>query len=351
MSIEVETAEEIKQRLEAAKQQDQVDNNKDLSTEENQEQEERKTIRLPLSQRLEIAYNNLNETEKNAWTQGWRPEEFFAGKNKDGSQRKWVNAETFLSNSKDTLPVANERIKDLTARIEKAEREAKEARERVEKAEKMGYEKALQDLAKKQREAVELGDIDAFDNLKEQENEIIKNQYSSSEIKQVDNAVIDNMVQNPNSPPPPPSQEARKFSEAETAQIADFYARNSWMKTDPNIAEYAVYKESKLLHERPYLSVKERLDIVEEDVKNTFHQKLNGSQNSSMFDSPSGQGFGEPTTQKAKGYNDMTAEMRKHCENIIKIRGIQHKGFKGLKGEDALKAFRQEYAKSHFSFN
>lgn len=353
MTIETETAEEIKQRLDAEKQQG--ESVKEVQNEEIQDEntssEEKKTLRLPLSQRLELAYSKLGETEKEAWSQGWRPQEVFAGKSKDGSNRQWVDAETFLSNSKDKLPVANERIRDLTSRIEKAEKEAREAKERVAKAEKRGYEQAMRELEKKQREAVELGDTEAFDNLKKQEGDLIKSQYTLPESKVEEKpSVVDDMVQDPYSPPPQPKQENRQFSEAERASIADFYARNTWMKTDQDIADYAVFKEAQLMQQRPYLSVKERLDIVQEEVVATFHQRLNGTKGSSMFDTPSNQGFGD-TQKKPSGFMDLPNDIRGRCEDLIKIRKIDQKGYKGMKGQDALKAFRNDYAKSHFTFN
>jgi len=104
------------------------------------------------------------------------------------------------------------------------------------------------------------------------------------------------------------------------------------------------------MQERPYLSVKERLDIVEEEVVSTFHQKLNGQQGASMFDTPQQQGFGE-VAKKAKGYSDLPKTAQERCDELIKTRRVEGNGYKGLKGQDALKLVRSEYANSHFSFN
>lgn len=325
------SAEEIKSSLES-----QVDNNIEDSVEDNAEKE-REILKLPLSQRLESAYKTLDEDGKLAWAQGWRPKEFFAGKNRDGSEKEWKDAKTFLEQSQKNLPTANNRIKELSKRIEEAEKKAEAAERRAIENEKKGYERALAELSKKQREAVESGDIDVYDELRSQEQKILEEKYKTVEAPKTN--VVEDMVTQPAQQPP-----ELQLSEQEQAIVSNFYAKNAWMRTDQKLAAYAIQSERQLLEERPYLSLQERLDIVEQEVKDVFHSKFNGNQ-SSTFSESSNQGFGSPQKSEKKGYSQLNAEAKKMCDSLAKIRGV-HK-----QGDKALDAFRQKYAQAHFSID
>lgn len=313
---EFESAEEIKARMQSEPEAQEQEIIEDV--EENK--------KIPLSQKIENAYKELDDTGKEAWAQGWRPQGLFAGKRRDGSERPFISAEDFLSKSKDALPVANDRLKKLSEELEETKRIAKEAQERISKAEQKGYEKALAELEAKQSEAVELGDVEEFRKLKAAEKELVNTNYKQPEPKQ---EVVESVVTNE------PQQNI--LSPKDQQELQDWSARNSWMRTDHKLAGYAIAAEKQLLDERPYLSLRERLNIVEQEVKEVFYSKFNSNQSNSMFDSGVNQGFGG--NPKPKGYSDMPAEARKACENLIKIRGIS--------GEDAIKRFKQTYAKNY----
>lgn len=300
---------------------------------------ERETLKLPLSQRLESAYKELDDDGKLAWAQGWRPQEFFAGKNRDGSEKEWKDAKTFLEQSQKNLPTANNRIKELSKRIEEAEKKAEAAERRAIENEKKGYERALAELSKKQREAVESGDIDVYDELRLQEQKILEEKYRTIETPKTN--VVEDMVTRPNQQP---QQTGLQLSEQDQAIVSNFYAKNAWMRTDQKLAAYAIQSERQLLEERPYLSLQERLDIVEQEVKDVFHSKFNGNQ-PSTFSESSNQGFGSPQRNEKKGYSQLNEEAKKMCDSLAKIRGI-HK-----QGDKALDAFRQKYAQAHFSID
>lgn len=329
------SAEEIKSSLES-----QVDDNIEHSAEGGAEKE-RETLKLPLSKRLESAYQTLDEDGKLAWAQGWRPQEFFAGKNRDGSEKEWKDAKTFLEQSQKNLPTANNRIKELSKRIEEAEKKAEAAERRAIENEKKGYERALAELSKKQREAVESGDIDIYDELRSQEQKILEEKYKTIETPKAN--VVEDMVTQPAQQPTQQPPELQ-LSEQEQSIVSNFYAKNAWMRTDQKLAAYAIQSERQLLEERPYLSLQERLDIVEQEVKDVFHSKFNGNQ-PSTFSESSNQGFGSSQKNEKKGYSQLNAEAKKMCDSLAKIRGV-HK-----QGDKALDAFRQKYAQAHFSID
>ena len=329
---EYESAEDIKARMAEEAKAPEPDNNptEDLDDKELEEEKEAPK-QLSLADRLDNAYKGLDDTEKEAWSQGWRPKEFFKGKNRDGSQREFTEAEDFLNKSKDALPVANDRIREITKELEETKRIAKEAQERVLKAEQKGYEKALDELSKKQREAVELGDIEEFDRLKEQERNIAKESIPQQvEKKEV---VADVVTNTPKQQP-----QDNQLSEGERITLRDWQARNQWMSTDQKLAAYAIQSEKQLIQERPYLSLSERLQLVEQEVKDVFHAKFNPTNSSNNMFEGGGSNTGFGSSVKPRGYSELTSEDKKACENLINIRGI--------KDANAVKAFRQNFAKA-----
>lgn len=329
MSIELESVEDIKTRMTANSKEETVNKNIDVKEEIREEKSERKA---PLRERLEKSYQGLNDTEKQAWSQGWRPEEFFVGKNKDGSDKKFINAEDFLNKSKDALPVANERLKELAKELEETKKIAKEAQERIFKAEEKGYQKALAEIELKQKQAVELGDVEEFSKLKEEEKNLINTKFTKevSQNETVQEKVVEQTMTNTQ-----PTQSI--LSPYDQQILQNWVSKNSWMKTDERLAAYAIASEKKLLNEKPYLSLNERLELVEEEVKEVFYNKFQTEKHSPILFESSNGGFGN-STPKEKTYSNLPESIKNQCETLIKIRGIT--------GEDNIKRFKQTFAKS-----
>ena len=325
MSEEFESVDEIKARMISEPKGEAIKVDETSEQEPNDIVNNEEKPQLSLKDRLDNAYQNLDNTEKEAWSQGWRPQEFDRGKRRDGTDRPHLSAEDFLKKSKDALPVANDRLREMARELEETKKIAKDAQERILKAERNGYQKALDDLEAKQREAVEMGDLDEFNKLKQSEKDLV-----SSQVKQLE-VVQDAMEQQPAS-----KVESNTLSELDQQILQDWAARNNWMRTDSKLAGFAIAAEKELLDQKPYLSLSERLQLVEEEVKEVFYNKFSTPQTNSMFESGVNKGFG--STPKEKGYSDLSPEIKKQCETLIKIRGVT--------GEDAIKRFKANYAKN-----
>jgi hypothetical protein len=317
---EFESVEEIKKNLEVA----------ESETKSEEESNDIVNKKIPLSERLDNAYQKLDDTERQAWSEGWRPEEFFGGKNKDGSTREFINAEEFLKRREKVLPMANDRLREMAKELEETKKIAREAQERILKAEEKGYQKALEDLEKKQREAVEMGDTEEFSKLKDAEKELIKSRIPTEENVVVENVVEETMSTNTQTP------SANILNEQDQRILEDWGARNSWMRTDRKLAGYAIEAEKQLLQDKPYLSLKERLDIVEQEVKDVFHSKFGQSQSTPMYESGSN-GFGS-SQPKEKTFSELPANVRQQAETLMRIRGVT--------GEDAIKRFKANFVKN-----
>jgi len=318
--VETETVGEIKSVLDQAN-----------MPEQSNEQELKEDIpQLSYKERQEQAYNKEDEAGKKAWMEGWRPQELDKGKNRDGSDRKWLTAEEFLNKSRTNPAIANERIRELSKRIEKAEKDAKMAYDRIEAAEEKGYSKALEEIAKKQREAVEVGDVEVFDNLRKQEADIIANKYKPEPIVE---DVLDNE----------PVNNQKQLSSKDVKTLRDWEANNQWMSTDAKIANYAINYEKELLQNSPYMSLEERLVEVEKEVKETFTKKFSTQSSGQIFGSSESGGYG--ASKSVKGYSDLSKHTQSNCDQVMEMRGIN------LRGEKAIKDFRQSFARAHFSSN
>lgn len=302
----IESVEEIQQNLE-------------------EPQEEKREV-LKLSDKIDNVYKSLDEDQKQAWNQGWRPQDLFVGKNRDGSSREWVDHKTFLERAKNNLPVVNDRNRELAKEIDKLKEELKNQKKALTEAEKRGYEKALVEIETKQRAAVEIGDVDEFEKLKKEEREIMK-KLPTVEV------VEDFIEQQP---------QQQSFLPQDQEVLNDWQARNMWIRTDAKLAAYAIESEKQLLKDKPYLTLRERLDIVEQEVKEVFYNKFNTPKPDSMFSSQATGGFGS-SEPKTKSFSDLPDAARKTCESLIKLRGIDQKG------AEAIKAFKQNYAKAHFN--
>ncbi len=332
---ETETVEEIKVNMAKASQEASLEADKakeliKVVQDIEPTKSEPEVTRESLSSRLKKAFEGLNDTDREAWRQGWRPQEFFAGKKRDGTTKEWIDAESFLGKTKDVLPIANERIKDLTKQIEEARLQAAKTEERVSRAEEKGYNRALKEIQTKQLEAVELGDTEAYKALKTQEMELINDKYVP--IVEVKEKIT---------PPQMVQQPRVTRTHEEDRAIKEWFADNIWFHKPEHrpIANYAIAMDSKLEVDKPYLSVKERLEIVSHDLANnpSFAAVVNPdtSNKYNLGDSSSNASvFGN--TPQAKGYNDLKAEDKTSCEKLIRLRGYS---------PDKIKTFRTDYAK------
>lgn len=334
MSEQTISADEIKAELQTQSQKtEQPRETLTLNTkiQESQEQNQEEQPNLTRKERLDRAYNSLDEEGKLAWNQGWRPEEFFKGKSKDGNDKPFISAKEFLAKTKETLPIANDRIKELAKELEETKKLAKEAQERIKKAEERGYQKALSDLEARQQQAVEMGDVEEFNKLKKEEKDLINNQFSQyTQPQQEDKKVVEDALNNQQ------PQQQSFLTPREEQILKDWSAKNSWMSTDRKLANYAIAAEQELLQTKPYLSLQERLDLVEDEVKEVFYTKFNNDRPASQSYETGSRGFG--SQPKEKGFSSLPEHIKQQCNSLMQIRGI--------KNPEDVKNFKENYAKA-----
>lgn len=203
--------------------------------------EEEATTEEPVQEEI----REFTEIEKSAMDQGWKPDVSL----EEG--KEFISAEEFLRRGELFDKIANQKgeINNLKHIVKKFSEEFKNVQQR-------SYEKALAEIEAKQREAAEIGDIEAFDKAKDDAaklNAEIKEQVDKLDVK---------------------VEEEAKTSET-IPEFEDFKKRNDfWYNTD-NFNNYQMVKEAEsfeqyLLQTKPHLTVKEALLEIEGHVREKF---------------------------------------------------------------------------------
>ena len=120
------------------------------------------------------------EREKIARALGWRPKEEY-----DKDDGKWMDADAFLemrAGTKKTTERLNQVIRDQGKKIKRLETMV----EQVKGFEQRAYEKALKDLKARQREAAATGDLEAFDEISTELDEMGKS--AAKDVEKNDDA-------------------------------------------------------------------------------------------------------------------------------------------------------------------
>lgn len=209
------------------------------------------------------AYDKLPDDEaREAWDNGWKPKSFFGGKNKDGTEKEFVDYKEFLQNIRNKPAIQNERFSKAVKEKNQAEEELKVLKTNIAKLIKHQKEQSDIDLKikehivnKKIQEARDYGDIDAYEQAAQERMEI-----EAAKLKNA-NLIAEEL---PEEPKPVQISNVQQ----------DFLKRNEWFQKDKVMTSYAIVRDQELAKENPHLSQAELLELLEEDVKETFPEKF-----------------------------------------------------------------------------
>ena len=163
----------------------------------------------------------MPELEQRAMTAGWSPKEMDRGKYKDGTDRPWMDAQSFLTKIETEAPVRNERMRKISEDNDVYKGQIQEMKEQmktlteINKAQ-MEREISQDEVATKRAlaEAKELGDIDAYDVALESQKGIENQKLKLKSFEE---------------PPTPPASTTSKVSHEASSWAAD----NDWIVKDP----------------------------------------------------------------------------------------------------------------------
>ena len=245
------------------------------------------------------------EAEERAKSMGWVPSEEFKG-----DPEKWVDAETFLKRGDEILPIMKERLSKMEGRFQEQSEGYKKQSDKIEKlteslekfakfhkdTAKRSYERAIKDLKKRQRNAVEEGNVDVFDNIETE---------------------IEGLQQEIETPKETTTDDGEKIN----PDFEPWRQQNPWYGTDPDLTAYANGVGPVLAKEMPGVEGKVFYNELTKRVKKTFPHKFKAE---TKADPVEGGGETETTTTgKKKGWKDLPQEAKNaYNKNFADIPGF-----------------------------
>lgn len=223
--------------------------------------------KLPKEEKVRLSREARDQLEdedmKEAWDMGWRSQEFFGGKAKDGSTREFIDHKGFLEKISNNAPVQNERIRALRERESQKDKELEEMRLEVRRATelaKMNFERSLnndeQSLDAQIQEARDYNDFEAYDALKAKKLELNQGRLK---LKQYE----------------PEVNQAPALDPQVQSDLEIWGAKNIWYHSDFEMQNYAKQQAEILNRNYPNIPFKERLDKVTELTKAFFPERFN----------------------------------------------------------------------------
>jgi hypothetical protein len=243
-------------------------------------------------------YENLSDTEKDAWDRGWRTGKFFKGRYKDGTLKPHKTAQEFLEVQEKETPVLNERNRKLASEKTALEREMSELRKQMDvilNVQKFSYEennqKRFQSLDEAEENAILEGDVAKVRDIQKKRAELEKNKVSFEE--------------------PEVEQPKNQISRNEKVLFDNWTADNTWFHQD-KIMQATATAYFGTLSER--ISLEERLEMVSEEIQSRFSDKLNRTKAPSVESGQRGINVGK----KQYTYNDLPLDVRQTCQYFAK---------------------------------
>lgn len=202
--------------------------------------------------------------EAEARRSGWRPLAEYRGE-----PGRWVDAHTFLERGNTFLPIVRQQRDQAVAENAALRSEVEQMRGEVtatrtdmqklldwsRKADQAGYDRAIADLKKQQREAVAGGDVTRFDEIAIQIDEMAE---ARAEVVQ---------------PPPAPAPTPRPAVQQNPA-IDRFVAENAWFQSDKVLNQAMIAEHVAAIEEYPGIDAAEQLEIAKQAVMRRFPKKF-----------------------------------------------------------------------------
>ncbi len=193
----------------------------------------------------------------------WKSKPFFQGKKKDGSDVPFKDWQEFAEDVRTNLPVANERLRHLAQEKAKEKLEAEATIQKLQKQiaqmsamQKMQMEKEL----RKEKAAVTSEMEEAFEDQDKQK-------FKDAEKRRADIEIEEKALKQFEEEPEPKVVPI-------APEIVFFKANNPWFEKDKRMTNYARGLDNELRAQHPTLSLAQRLQMVEDDVKAEFAEKF-----------------------------------------------------------------------------
>ena len=234
--------------------------------------------------------------EIQAKAMGWVPQEDFKG-NPD----IWKDAESFVKDGYEILPILRERTKKMALtmdatnqKLSRTESLLKTLTDHHKKTEESAYQRALKTLKAEQRAAIADNDVDKFDAIDKQLNDLEKPVIESRPDEQPDFVI--------------------------------WKGENAWYSQRTDMANYADTVAAYVERQNPTLKGKPFFDLVTNEVKIRFPDQFENQNKKKADFVEGGGGDGEPSEKKGKKktYGEMDQQAKEACDNLVRA-GIMNK--------------------------
>lgn len=254
-------------------------------------------------------YSTLPEEEKELWdVYGYKPKELFLGKNKDGSPKEWTPPEEFRKKIETIVPIKNERIRDLASRVDEGKQRETALQEQVKKLielNKAKFEKDLLDDEVKIREEEEWArqnnDIDHYEKVLNKKNLLEREKLRLKSFEE-----------------PPQVPQVPQNAQSLKPEAAEWVARNQEIVNDPLMLQYAKIKDQEMALLYPDKSLRDRLQMVEDEVKSRYSDKFPDSRQVSRSVEAGRNNVAFNTKPKTRGFADLPELDKKQAVYFIK---------------------------------
>lgn len=233
------------------------------------------------------------ETEEKAREMGWRPQEEW-----DGDPERWMPAEEFVERN-ERLKTRGDKILQadnakLTKELDELKHTVTDLKSYLTKNEQRAYQRALDDLKSKQRQAVEEGDTAAFDAVQKQMEKVQK-QASEDQEQAPDN---------------------RQTDQGDSPEFKAWHAENPWYGQDPTMTVKANEIAPQLA---PFASnEREHYDMVAKYIQDNFPDKFGkATGRSGGRRAPAVEGTTSKPASKTK-FDDLPSDAKQSFQRFVK---------------------------------
>lgn len=236
---------------------------------------------------------------------GWKPKHFFLGKNRDGTERPYKDWKEFDKDSKEIMPILNERLKNVTKEKLEANAEVERLRAQIESMTKLQRMQAEREIRKdkssvdsEMQEAFDAGDRKRYVEAQERKAQIENEEKILKEFEPRQ-AVV---------PPLHP-------------EVILFKANNPWFEKDKKMTHYARSIEGEIAVKYPRASLAQILQMVEDDVKTEFAENFKSEEEAPRTPAvESGRNSGRLNLNQGEiSFDRIPAEEQIRAERMIKL--------------------------------
>ena len=255
------------------------------------------------------------EAEAKARSLGWRPKDEF-----NGDEDKFTDAKTFLDKANTNIPMLRENARKIEQRNHRLEEQVKSMEEklsalvkRADEADKAGYERAIREIEARQRKAALDGDVDEYDNLQRQKENL-----------------------NVRTPAPQPEPKNQPLSTSEQIAIQVFEANNPWYRKDEELNADMNGFLLGIKSKYPEMPLSEVIERAKERTIKANPEKFSTNKANSVLSSSGSGGRISYASIPAADKANFDRELEKNIRDL-EIRGVS---------KEKIEQFKKEYQKN-----